>query len=503
MHDAMLPRVANGPRGSARPTGTIGIDCERRPQHVAGSSLLRLGAIKRATVVCAVFTIHLVTSGIADANGGVDAAKAAPAIGATAAPAFFSPNGDSRKDASVLTVTLGEAAVVDVRVLDPDGTVVRSLVEAQVLEGRFRVVWDGRRADGTRTRDGVYRFVVEARDLAGNASSAAATVRVDTRAPRLAWPSRARILGASPLSASLTLDDASAPLAGRFQLVNAYGRAVRTWTRRPLVRGGGRFSVARRMRVRLPGVYRVRGIVEDAAGNRSSPRLSAPYRVDRAVRTRVVARVENVGRHVALTFDDCFSRSSWDSILRTLARTRVTAAFFCPGNLVRNSRGLAARTVRAGHTIGSHGWDHALLSATSYGNVRRRLERDRNVWWNWLSAGTPYFRPPYGAYNATALSAAGAVGYRYTVLWDVDTRDWTNPGVGSIVSRAVNPARAGSIILLHVKPQTAAALPHIIRRLRTRGLAPVGLEELLHRRGARPSPAGWSARAARPVMQRR
>jgi len=365
------------------------------------------------------------------------------------------------------------------------------------------VVWDGRRADGTRTRDGVYRVVVEARDLAGNASSAVATVRVDTRAPRLAWPSRARILGASPLSASLNLDDVSLPLAGRFQLINAYGRAVRTWTLRPLVRGGGRFPVARRVRVRLPGVYRVRGTVEDAAGNRSSPRLSAAYRVDRAVRTRVVARVENVGRRVALTFDDCFSRSSWDSILRTLARMRVTAAFFCPGNLVRNSRVLAARTVRAGHTIGSHGWDHALLSATSYGNVRWRLERDRNVWWNWVSAGTPYFRPPYGGYNATVLSAAGAVGYRYTVLWDVDTRDWTNPGVDSIVSRAVNPARAGSIILLHVKPQTAAALPRIIRRLRTRGLAPVGLEELLHRRGARPSPAGWSARAARPVTQSR
>jgi hypothetical protein len=111
----------------------------------------------------------------------------------------------------------------------------------------------------------------------------------------------------------------------------------------------------------------------------------------------------------------------------------------------------------------------------------------------------PYFRPPYGAYNSAVLSAAATAGYRYTVLWDVDTRDWTNPGPSAIVSRAVNPATAGSIILLHVKPETARALPLIIRRLRNRGLTPISLEELIHRRGAISSRGGWSATSAQAL----
>ncbi len=137
----------------------------------------------------------------------------------------------------------------------------------------------------------------------------------------------------------------------------------------------------------------------------------------------MVARVDNAGPHVALTFDDCFFPSSWNSILRTLARNRVNAAFFCPGYLVRAFPDLAARTVRAGHTIGSHGWDHALL-ASAYGNILWRLKRDRNVWWRWREAAVPYFRPPYGAYNShrsfgsrrCRLSLYGRLGCRHARL---------------------------------------------------------------------------------------
>jgi peptidoglycan/xylan/chitin deacetylase (PgdA/CDA1 family) len=59
------------------------------------------------------------------------------------------------------------------------------------------------------------------------------------------------------------------------------------------------------------------------------------------------------------------------------------------------------------------------------------------------------------------------------VLWDVDSRDWTRPGVGRIVSNVVRRVRPGSIVLLHdgggVRWQTVAALPLIVRQLRARG----------------------------------
>jgi peptidoglycan/xylan/chitin deacetylase (PgdA/CDA1 family) len=59
------------------------------------------------------------------------------------------------------------------------------------------------------------------------------------------------------------------------------------------------------------------------------------------------------------------------------------------------------------------------------------------------------------------------------VLWDVDSRDWTRPGVRRIVSNVVSRVRPGSIVLLHdgggLRWQTVAALPVIVRQLRSRG----------------------------------
>lgn len=434
--------------------------------------------------------LRATASGGASAISTVTVDNTAPVVSARLASTYFSPNGDGRKDAAALTVTVAETAVVDVRVLDRTGNLVGILADDLAVERGIRVPWSGRNAIGARAPDGAYRLVVEASDLAGNPASTTARVRLDTTAPRLTWGSRAGIVGAASLKVSFRMRDASAPLRSHFRLVNAYERVVRSWERRRLSPRVGSSTLVRAVG---PGIYRVAAVIHDAAGNRSSTRLSPAYRLDHPVRTRLVARVDNAGRYVALTFDDCFFPSSWDSILRTLARNRVKAAFFCPGFLVRAFPHLAARTLRAGHTIGSHGWDHAQLSASAYGGILWRLKRDRDVWWRWREAAVPYFRPPYGAYNSTVLSAAGAAGYRYTVLWDVDTRDWTNPGLGAIVSRAVRPARAGSIILLHVKPQTALALPLIIRGLRNRGLTPIGLDELLHRPGAISSRSGWSS----------
>ncbi|MDZ7727910.1 MAG: LysM peptidoglycan-binding domain-containing protein [Dehalococcoidia bacterium] len=37
----------------------------------------------------------------------------------------------------------------------------------------------------------------------------------------------------------------------------------------------------------------------------------------------------------------------------------------------------------------------------------------------------PLFRPPEGAVDASVLDAVGAAGYAYTIMWDVDTIDWS------------------------------------------------------------------------------
>src|SRR5690606_21957531 len=80
-------------------------------------------------------------------------------------------------------------------------------------------------------------------------------------------------------------------------------------------------------------------------------------------------------------------------------------------------------------------------------------------------------------------SAPAAVGFPYPAVWAGAPSDSTNPGASAITPRVLGPARPGSIILLHVQGQTAAALPAILSGLRARGLQQSTLPELFHAAG--------------------
>ena len=111
-----------------------------------------------------------------------------------------------------------------------------------------------------------------------------------------------------------------------------------------------------------------------------------------------------------------------------------------------------------------------------------------------------FFRPPMWAWNRTtarAVAEEGMVG----VLFSVDTRDWSRPGVTAIVRQALT-ARDGQIIALHDaggdREQTVQALPLIVKGLRARGLEPVTLDELFARpaRKARVVDCGRAGRSS-------
>ena len=69
------------------------------------------------------------------------------------------------------------------------------------------------------------------------------------------------------------------------------------------------------------------------------------------------------------------------------------------------------------------------------------------------------------------------------VLWSVDTGDYLQPGVETIVQRVIAGAHPGAIFLMHDaggdRAQTIAALPTIIHELRARGFRLVSVPQLL------------------------
>jgi peptidoglycan/xylan/chitin deacetylase (PgdA/CDA1 family) len=71
------------------------------------------------------------------------------------------------------------------------------------------------------------------------------------------------------------------------------------------------------------------------------------------------------------------------------------------------------------------------------------------------------FRPPYGDTSPELEDAIAARGLR-TVLWDVDPRDWEDPGVEAIRSRTLAEIFPGAVVLLHERPDTVGAVDLIL-----------------------------------------
>jgi len=396
----------------------------------------------------------------------------------------FSPNGDGLRDVAELRFSADEAVTVTLQVLGPGGRVVHTAArDLYVTSRRLRqFVWDGLLYGGFRRGgDGLYSIRALAVDAVGNRGSQASELLLDTRAPLVSLRSLSpERIESGPVRIGLNVSDAADLVRVTPALYDARGKRLGvfpTSLRRPgsfeLVVQPGAAETAL-----APGAYEVGVTVIDSAGN-AAEASRKPFLVVHAVDASVWARFDGAGLRAALTFDDCLDAGPWASILDTLKRYHVKATFFCPGQRVLANQALALRTVREGHSIGAHGWDHANFSKLSYGSQLQRLVDDREVWWRLAKVSPlPLFRPPYGAYTATTAAAAGAAGYSALILWDVDPLDWHGPGAGAIEERVVGRTRPGSIVLLHTVWQTASALPSTITRLQARGYRLVSLPAL-------------------------
>lgn len=412
------------------------------------------------------------------------AAQEAEGLSLSVTPSAFSPDGNGRKDSTTILIKTGGPGQVIVRILE--GEVERRRWEEGSLGGELSLEWAGKADGGEPLPDGGYTVEATFTDPLGP-TSATEPVRIDTRPPSVSWES----IGPSPASGrkplrfavrtsdagstetiSIKISDPLGAIAEHRETVSTGSRVIR-W--RP--RSGGRSL--------YPGTYRARFVAEDEAGNRRRSR-STSFRIERRVHGRVFRRLSGTGRKVAITIDDCHYRDAWSSMLRTLRRARAKATFFCPGDRMLMFPDLVRKTVRQGHTMASHGWDHAAMAGRGVRSAVRKLKRDRTTAWRLARATTaPYFRPPYGSYDGAVVRAAGITGHGRVIMWDVTTGDTSGAGTGAIVRNAVGGARKGSIILMHTIGRTAQALPAIIRGLKAKGLRPVGLPKLFRAAGYR------------------
>jgi peptidoglycan/xylan/chitin deacetylase (PgdA/CDA1 family) len=186
-------------------------------------------------------------------------------------------------------------------------------------------------------------------------------------------------------------------------------------------------------------------------------------------------------REIALTFDDGPGPYT-PAIIKILKRHAVPATFFVVGRSIKDFGTLVPTELAAGFVVGDHTQDHAPMASLSRADqVAQLLDLAAGA----QRYGAPFphlFRPPYGSFNQTTLSITKKL-KMLTILWTIDTHDFSQPGVKTIVANVLTGARPGAIVLMHdaggVRTQTIAALPTIIKALRKRGYTLVTVPRLL------------------------
>ena len=190
---------------------------------------------------------------------------------------------------------------------------------------------------------------------------------------------------------------------------------------------------------------------------------------------------------VALTFDMGGRLDPAVDIMNWLIADQVKATIFPTGQMSSTPIGKQVLALVKAHpdlfALGNHTLDHPDLTGLTAAQIRSELTRAEAIIAPLAGRTTkPFFRPPYGAQNSSVLAAAGAAGWRYTVMWDVDTIDWRpisdgGPTADDIVAKVVSRAEGGSIVLMHLGGyNTLAALPGVLHGITEMGLEPVRLD---------------------------
>lgn len=188
---------------------------------------------------------------------------------------------------------------------------------------------------------------------------------------------------------------------------------------------------------------------------------------------------------IALTFDDNFLAERSLPVLRALQADNCKATVFVTGIYVNGSPDINQEIVNGVNAglfeVGDHSLTHPFLTALSWQQLMTEVGGGTDAFTALTGIRTaPLLRPPYGHSDATVAEAAGAKGFRYVVLWDVGSEDWTNISADKIRNDIVSNAHKGAIVLLHMSAtHTFEAVPGIIHDLRARGYELVTVSELL------------------------
>lgn len=191
---------------------------------------------------------------------------------------------------------------------------------------------------------------------------------------------------------------------------------------------------------------------------------------------------------IYLTFDGGYENGYTASILDTLKKHKVPAAFFLVGTYIRDNPELVKRMAEEGHIVGNHSMSHRDMSAvTDMAVFEKELAEVEMAYQSAIGDGKKnvqmpkYYRPPEGKFSPANLEMAKSLGYK-TVFWSLAYVDWNvdrQPTREEALQTLLPRTHKGAVVLLHSTSKTnAKVLGELIERWKAEGYRFGTLDEL-------------------------
>ncbi|MBM7573052.1 polysaccharide deacetylase family sporulation protein PdaB [Aquibacillus albus] len=187
--------------------------------------------------------------------------------------------------------------------------------------------------------------------------------------------------------------------------------------------------------------------------------------------------------NIALTFNISWGNEMVEPILQKLKDHNVQATFFLSGEWVERHPGIVKKIEEDEHEIGMMGYRYKSYIKQEKEQIRKDLIKAKDIFGKLGYPDTNLLRTPSGHLNKEIIQLAEHQGYK-VIQWNVNPRDWENPGTQNIIDHVMENTSNGDIILLHASDsvkQTPKALDTILPGLKNKGFEFVDITELISR----------------------
>lgn len=188
------------------------------------------------------------------------------------------------------------------------------------------------------------------------------------------------------------------------------------------------------------------------------------------------------GKYIAWTVDDGADPEVVRAYAEFAHRTGTRLTFFINGQYpaFKQHRDLLLPLVKSGQLqIANHTYSHAALTSLTDEQIVQELTRnDEEIMRLFGVSSKPYFRPPYGYYDARVLAAAASCGFTRPVLWFGSLADSSNISSAEVYAFAEKYALAQHILIGHLNYRgVVSELDRIRALLDRRGLKTVTIRD--------------------------